>query len=59
MFKHLFKSKRLSLCACGGRPKIKYSYYKECLDFGQLAWIQCPVCGTASRQYVNRDDSDV
>lgn len=46
-------------CACGCIPKIKHGYHKECLDFGQLVWIQCPACGTASRQYVNRDGSDV
>lgn len=59
MFKHFFKSKRLSPCDCGCRPKIKYGYHKECLNFGQLVWIQCPVCGTVSRQYVNHDDSDI
>ena len=49
----------LSLCTCGCIPKIKHGYHKECPDFGQLVWIQCPVCGIASRQYVDREESDV
>ena len=51
--------RKLSLCECGGRPKLIHCYHVECVDFGQLVGVMCPKCHMTSPIIVDREDSDV